>query len=49
MEILTYKPKYAECLIDEGNRDHIDMEKFSDWVAYKDFGVTSDSETGDAE
>ena len=46
VEILTYKPKYAEFLMAQGKRDHIDMEKFLDRAMYKDVGVTADSETG---
>ena len=38
MEILTRKPNYAEFLIDEGKRDHIDMGKCRDRARYKDAG-----------
>ena len=47
--ILTYKPKYVEFLTGGGDRDHIDMEKFPEWVMYKDVGITEGRETGDAE
>ena len=49
MDILTYKPKYAEFMMDEGKRDHIDMEKFPERAMYKDVGVTVGSETGSAD
>ena len=45
-EILTYKPKFAEFLIDEGKREHIDMREPPGRAMYKDVGVTTGSETG---
>ena len=49
MGILTYKPEYAECLMEEGSRDHIDRGEFPERAMYKDIGITSDNETGEVE
>ena len=49
LEILTYKPKYAALLIEEGNRGHIDMEKFLAWVMRKDVGIAAGDEGGTVE
>ena len=47
--VLKYKPNYAEFLIDEGERDHIDMKELLDRAMYKDIGVTVDIATGASE
>ena len=49
MEILAYKPKYLEFLIEEGDRGHLGRKKFPEWAKYKNVGIASDEETGSVE
>ena len=49
MGILTYKPKYAEFLMEEGNRGHIVRKKFPEYVTRKDVGIAVHDETGEVE
>ena len=47
--ILTYKPKYVEFLMGEGNRCHLDREKFPEWPIRKNFGIASGEKIGSVE
>ena len=45
MEILTYKPKYVEFLIEDGDAGRTDRGKFPEWGVCRSVGIAADEET----
>ena len=49
VEILTYKPKYVEFLIEDGDDGRLGRQKFTEWAKCKNVGIAVGEEAGAVE
>lgn len=49
MGILTYKPKYVEFLLGDGDDGSPEKKKFAEWIQYVDVEIAVGEKTGAAE